>query len=317
MPTCVLVKPDGSVSELTLPSKYFPTPEMIAGEEPPVPFVLNIFFRPNLEKFISLFGTTYLQWSRTPDKGIRVLFPAPETWTLPGLEKLGWKNVNRKATFVCKHHEIFGSAIFFRIQPESGDLSREDFEKIYENSKPKLHESETNDGEIKKFVTDQNFATPLTTEERRKIRETYAWDMCDRRNLMSLELIYLLLNPMIEKQYVVDGKAFYNSIPSYAISDDFVQAYVMISFESGVSEATGADYIYMRPDQYPMVRPPGYEDLVGRMKTIMDQAGLKYKAPILTQAEEDEYNRKMLECRKDREEFMKGLKEKKKKVKGI
>ncbi len=332
MPTVVLVNPDSTFEEIDLNQKNFPSAENLAGEHDPEPFLLNIFYKPQLPKLVEIFGTSLLQWSKvsgresTNEEGmidsseVRVLFPAPAEWTLTGIVELKKKcPLNPTATFVCKHHEIFGKAIFFRVKDEMVDgtksiksLKKEDFKQIYDSAKPRLHESEENGGQVKKFDVAENFETPTCEAERRVVRETYARDMCDRRNLISLEMMYLLLNANIEWQYVKNGKAYYNSIPSYPISDDIVKAYILISIEKGATEATGPDYIYMRPDQYQMVRSAGYELAIEKMSKVMSAMGLKYKPPMMTEAEEEIQKKKELDAKEKKEAFFKKLKEKKK-----
>lgn len=279
MPICLYIPVTGNASEVLFKPKELPD---ITNEFKPEPFLLNVFYKKGCQRHTALLKSERLQWSHmSPFPGLRILFQAPEVWSLPGLQELGWKNVNKTATYLCKHHEVFGPAVVFSA--EGKDLSLKDYDGMLKEAQPKLHDSET--GEIKSFSANRENA-PLTLEERRNVRVTYARDMCDRRNLLSLELMYLLLNPMIEKQYVIDGKAFYNSLPSYAISDNMIDSYIMIRFESGVVAADDADYIYMTPTEYPMIRTDNYTEVVAKMKEVMKKTGLEYIQPIPTVEEE-------------------------------
>lgn len=318
---CLFITRNGSVSECPFDKSDLPSQEDIENEANPEPYVMNIMFKKDSIKWVTLMGTALLQWSKVYfSDEYRLIFPAPEEWSLPGIVKLG--KVSPTGTFICKYHEVFGPAVLFKT--DYSDISKDDFEEILIKSRLP--------SPVKDII--ENVATTVTEgvdsslspeEYRRQVRKNYIETMCDKNHVISLEMAHLLLNPMIEHQYVRNGEHFYNSFPAYPLSNDMKKNSIMVRFETGSVTGYSEDYIYMKPGEFPPVKPENFTNQVEKMTGIMKKAGLKYTVPIVEEyvpKELTEHEQLLLKIKKIKEKnrhdrFNEEMKEKAKERKNM
>lgn len=298
---CLFINIDGTVSEISMDKNELPN---ITDEVDPMPYVMNIFYPRNSIKWMKLMNTIHLQHSKIYNNpSIRIVFAAPSTWSLEGIEEIGVKKINKLATFLCKYHEVFGPALLFNIDMK--DISKSDFDSIYESAKHIKHDEKKdksfNASDIEGKISEISEKSILTQDDRELILKYYIDDMCVKRNIMSLELMYMIIAPQIYYQYVLRNRYYVNSIPSYALSEHMHDAYFFITFEKGSIPGYGEHYLYLKGKVLPMIVPDNFDQCIEIMTNIMKKVGLKYTPPVYKKREYSEYERKLDEVQEEKD----------------
>jgi hypothetical protein len=179
-----------------------------------------------------LFRGVFSFWIRIPELKLIMIAEKPKKWSAAEMTRLTmlYRYGNPRATQVNKYHKVWSNAYFFKDDMKT-PLTKEEFIKIIKDTKMKTAPN---------VILKDN---PKDMKERLIVARKYL-NLLVTKHIVTFETAYILLGMQLKKQYVVDGKPFYQG--GACFDAIYMRASHLLKLEAGVKgkKDDKADYLW-------------------------------------------------------------------------